>query len=218
VGSIDLIFINEVDPLNIRERIVEAVSSQMYSPMEKTQVLSPMKKGTTGTRELNTALRNTMRTHNLAMLKKDHRVKELLTDGIIQVGVFLPGDKVIQVENNYEKEVFNGEIGYVVKTDIEERKVSILFDDRIVDYEEFELDQVDFAYALTVHKFQGSEVPCVIMPVTTQHYVMLYRNLIYTAITRAREKLVLVGSEKALAIAIKNNRQILRFSGLGGYL
>ncbi|MEI6153818.1 MAG: ATP-binding domain-containing protein, partial [Deltaproteobacteria bacterium] len=185
-------------------------------PMEKTQVLSPMKKGTTGTKELNTALRNTMRNHNLAMLKKNHRVEELL--GVIQVGRFLPGDKVIQVENNYGKEVFNGEIGYVVKTDSEERKVSILFDDRIIDYEDFELDQVDFGYALTVHKFQGSEVPCVVMPITTQHYVMLYRNLIYTAITRASEKLVLVGSEKALAIAIKNNRQVMRFSGLGGYL
>ena len=216
VGSTDLIFINEVDPLDIRERIVEAVSSQVYSPMEKTQVLSPMKKGTTGTKELNTALRNTMRNHNLAMLKKNHRVEELL--GVIQVGRFLPGDKVIQVENNYGKEVFNGEIGYVVKTDSEERKVSILFDDRIIDYEDFELDQVDFGYALTVHKFQGSEVPCVVMPITTQHYVMLYRNLIYTAITRASEKLVLVGSEKALAIAIKNNRQVMRFSGLGGYL
>ena len=216
LGSKDLIFINEDDPINISKKIVEAVSSQVYSPMDKSQVLSPMKKGTTGTWELNTALRDTMRNYNLAMLKNNHRFKELLTDGIVPVGGFLPGDKVIQVENNYVKEVFNGEIGYVVKIDSEDRKVSILFDDRIIDYEDFELDQVDFGYALTVHKFQGSEVPCVVMPITTQHYVMLYRNLIYTAITRASEKLVLVGTEKALTIAIKNNKQIMRFSGLGG--
>ncbi|HBR21127.1 MAG TPA: hypothetical protein DD713_00940 [Nitrospiraceae bacterium] len=106
-------------------------------------------------------------------------------------------------------------MGYIVNIEEEERKALILFDDRIIAYEDFELDQVDLAYALTVHKYQGSEIPCVIMPVTTQHYVMLYRNLIYTAITRAREKLVLVGTEKALSIAIKNNKQILRYSGLG---
>ncbi len=214
LGSKDLVFIKEDDPAFIRDRIVNAIGSQVYAPMEKTQVLSPMKKGETGTKELNAALRDTMRVHNLAMLKANKQIKGLLTGSKGQLGGLLIGDKVIQTENNYEKEVFNGEIGYVVNIDEEDRKVSILFDDKIIVYEDFEIDQVDFAYALTVHKYQGSEIPCVIMPITTQHYVMLYRNLVYTAITRAREKLVLVGTEKALAIAIKNNKQILRYSGL----
>jgi exodeoxyribonuclease V alpha subunit len=215
LGSGDLVFIPEDDPAYIRDRIVEAVSSQAYAPMEKTQVLSPMKKGEVGTKQLNAALRDVMRNHSLSSLKSNRLVTKLLAESKGQLGGFLRGDKVIQMENNYEKEVFNGEIGHVVNIDEEERKASILFDDRIIVYEDFELDQLDYAYALTVHKYQGSEIPCVIMPVTTQHYVMLYRNLIYTAITRAREKLVLVGSEKALAMAIKNNKQILRYSGLG---
>ncbi len=216
LGAPDLAFIQEEEPAFIRDKIVEAVMRQTYAPMEKTQVLSPMKKGDTGTKELNAALRDIMRKHNLIMLRKNTQAAKLLADGRGQLGGFLHGDKVIQMENNYEKEVFNGEIGYVVNIEEEDRKVSILFDGRIIVYEDFELDQIDYAYALTVHKYQGSEIACVIMPITTQHYVMLYRNLIYTAITRAREKLVLVGSEKALSIAIKNNKQILRYSGLAG--
>jgi len=216
LGEKDLIFISEDEPAIIRDRIVEAVNSQVYAPMDKVQVLSPMKKGDVGTKELNTALREIMRKHNLTVLRANQQVAKLLADSKGQLGGFLNGDKVIQTENNYEKEVFNGEIGYVVSIDEEERKVAILFDDRIILYEDFELDQLDYAYALTVHKYQGSEIPCVIMPITTQHYVMLYRNLIYTAITRAREKLVLVGTEKAISIAIKTDKQILRYSGLGG--
>ncbi len=215
LGSDDLVFVPEDDPAFIRDRIVEAVSSQVYAPMEKTQVLSPMKKGEVGTKQLNAALRDAMRKHSLSIIESNRLVTKLLAESKGQLGGFLRGDKVIQMENNYEKEVFNGEIGYVVHIDEEERKASILFDDRIIVYEDFELDQIGYAYALTVHKYQGSEIPCVILPVTTQHYVMLYRNLIYTAITRAKERLVLVGSEKALSMAIKNNKQILRYSGVG---
>ena len=182
LGSKDLVFIREEEPSYIRDRIVEAVSSQVYATMETTQVLSPMKRGTTGTKELNTALRDIMRKHCVSMLSKNQQVSKLLAGSKGQISGFRRGDKVIQTENNYEKEVFNGEIGYIVNIEEEERKALILFDDRIIAYEDFELDQVDLAYALTVHKYQGSEIPCVIMPVTTQHYVMLYRNCLFRSI------------------------------------
>jgi len=155
---------------------------------------------------------------NINTLKaKGYPVTAASTDsGETNSNAFYPGDKIIQLENNYDKEVFNGEVGYVVKVDNEEKTVSILFDDKIITYDDYDLDQIDLAYALTVHKFQGSEMPCIVMPITTQHYIMLYRNLIYTAVTRARQKLVVVGTEKAIAIAVKNDKQLLRYSALSG--
>lgn len=166
-----------------------------------------MKKGSAGTYELNLELKKVAR---------DFYIRKLgLVDNGSVLGNFSIGDKVIQMENNYDKDVFNGETGYVTAIDMEERTVQVLFDGKPVTYEDYELDQLGLAYALTVHKYQGSEAPCIIMPVTRQHYIMLYRNLLYTAVTRARTRLVLVGSETALSIAVRNERQVLRYSGLG---
>jgi len=205
----DLIFLEEEDPERVMETIVQAVKSEKYASVEKIQVISPMKKGPVGTEILNIRLKEEINPYNLTLLSRMGYsvVKKTL-------GSFSTGDKVIQLENNYEKEVFNGETGCIVEIDEKEGRVCALFDNKVVVYKDYEVDQISLAYALTVHKFQGSEADCVIMPVTTSHYIMLYRNLLYTALTRARKTLVLVGTKKALAIAIVNDKQVLRYSGL----
>jgi exodeoxyribonuclease V alpha subunit len=124
----------------------------------------------------------------------------------------------MQIVNNYDKEVFNGDIGWVSKIDQEDRELTIDFDGRLITYDFSDLDEVVLAYAISVHKSQGSEYPVVILPVTTQHYMLLQRNLIYTGITRAKKLVVLIGTKKALAIAIKNNKPQLRFTHLSGRL
>jgi exodeoxyribonuclease V alpha subunit len=123
-------------------------------------------------------------------------------------------DKVIQTENNYKKEVFNGDIGTIEKIDPVEQELSIRFDDRLVTYDYGELDEVSLAYAVTIHKAQGSEFPAVVIPVAMQHYMLLQRNLIYTGITRAKRLLVVVGQKKALGLAIRNDQARKRYSGL----
>jgi len=115
-------------------------------------------------------------------------------------------DKVMQIRNNYDKNVFNGDIGRIVSVDREDRTVEIKFDDSVIQYDVSELDEVIHAYATTIHKSQGSEYRIVVAPFSTQHYMMLQRNLLYTAITRAREVMVIVGSKKALAMAVKNRK------------
>jgi exodeoxyribonuclease V alpha subunit len=123
-------------------------------------------------------------------------------------------DKVIQTENDYDKEVFNGDIGQILKIDPMEREVTVKFDQREVVYEFGELDEVSLAYAITIHKSQGSEFPVVVIPVTMQQYLLLQRNLLYTGVTRGKRLVVLVGQRKALATAVRNNRTEHRFSGL----
>ena len=118
---------------------------------------------------------------------------------------FRQGDKVMQIRNNYDKNVFNGDIGYITAVDTNERTLTVTFDSRLVEYDITELDEIVLAYAVTIHKSQGSEFPVVVMPVTMKHFVMLQRNLIYTGITRAKKICVLVGTTKALAYAIKQN-------------
>jgi len=120
----------------------------------------------------------------------------------------------MQVTNNYDKEVFNGDIGWVSKIDQEDREVTIDFDGRSIVYEYSDLDEIVLAYAISVHKSQGSEYSAVILPVTTQHYILLQRNLIYTGITRAKKLVILIGTKKALAIAIRNNKPQLRYTHL----
>ena len=117
---------------------------------------------------------------------------------------FRVNDKVMQIRNNYDKEVFNGDIGTVSSLDLEERKLTVRFDDREVEYDITELDELVQAYAITIHKSQGSEYPIVVMPVLMTHFVMLQRNLIYTGITRAKKLLVLVGTKKAIGYAVRN--------------
>ena len=121
----------------------------------------------------------------------------------------------MQIRNNYEKEVFNGDAGQIATLDTDEQTATVVFDDdRIVSYEFSELDELVHAYAISVHKAQGAEYPAVVIPVVTQHYLLLQRNLIYTAVTRAKKLVVLVGTKKALAIALKNNKISYRYSGL----
>ena len=154
------------------------------------QVLTPMQRGTAGAANL-----------NLLLQKAVNPGEEGLRRGGVQ---FRKNDKVMQIRNNYEKEVFNGDIGFVQSVDLEDRTLWVSYDGRLVDYDVTELDELVLAYAATVHKSQGSEYPVVVMPVVTSHYVMLQRNLIYTGVTRAKKGMVLVGTRKALGYAVRN--------------
>ena len=127
---------------------------------------------------------------------------------------FQIGDKVIQTENDYDKDVFNGDVGIVERIDAVEQQVAVRFDERLVKYDFGELDEISLAYAITIHKSQGSEFPAVVIPLATQHYMLLQRNLIYTGITRGKRLLVLIGQKKALGIAVRNDRPQRRYSGL----
>jgi exodeoxyribonuclease V alpha subunit len=162
------------------------------------QVLTPMHKGVIGAINL-----------NIELQKRLNPDQQGITHGS---RTFKLHDKVMQIVNNYEKEVFNGDIGWVSKIDQEDRELTIDFEGRLVPYDFSDLDEIVLAYAISVHKSQGSEYPVVILPVTTQHYMLLQRNLIYTGITRAKKLVVLIGTKKALAIAIKNNKPQLRFT------
>jgi exodeoxyribonuclease V alpha subunit len=133
-----------------------------------------------------------------------------------QIGnrVFRLGDRVMQIRNNYDKETYNGDIGTIVHMDVVDQRVTIDFDGRPVEYDFLEMDEVTLAYAISVHKSQGSEYPAVVIPLLTSHYMMLQRNLLYTAITRGKRLVVLVGQPKAIGMAVRNNRIAERNSGL----
>jgi exodeoxyribonuclease V alpha subunit len=128
--------------------------------------------------------------------------------------LFRTGDKVMQTRNNYDLDVYNGDIGRIAEMDASQRTVIVEYDGRAVTYEEADLDDLVCAYACSIHKSQGSEYPCVIIPLHTQHYVMLKRNLLYTAITRGRRLVVIVGTRRALSLAVNNGQTESRFTGL----
>ena len=128
--------------------------------------------------------------------------------------IFRPGDRVMQTRNNYDKDVFNGDIGVVKAIDLVEQTLRVSFDGHMLDYDWTETNELVLAYAVSVHKAQGSEFPVIVMPVVTQHYIMLQRNLLYTAITRAQRLCVLVGNRRAIAIAVRNNKVAHRFTAL----
>ena len=148
--------------------------------------------------------------------------KALNPPGDIRIGrfgwTFCPGDKVMQIENDYDKDVYNGDLGIVSGIDMEESELAVDFDSRQVTYGFGELDELVLAYATTIHKSQGSEYPAVVIPLTTQHYPMLQRNLVYTGVTRGKRLVVLVGQRKALAIAVKGQRTRRRCSKLREWL
>lgn len=133
-----------------------------------------------------------------------------------QIGgrLFRVGDKVIQMRNNYDKEVFNGDMGRIVSIDVTEQIMRVLIDNRPVDYDFADASELTHAYAISVHRSQGSEYTAIVLPVMTQHYLMLQRNLLYTAVTRAKRLVVLVGTRKAIAIAVRNDKVLNRYSGL----
>jgi len=172
-------------------------------PIRDIQVLCPTNRGSLGVRELNVRLQG-----ELNPARPEEPVVEKFG------WQFRPRDKVIQTENNYDKDVFNGDIGQIAKIDLVEREVTIRFDQREVAYDFGELDEVSLAYAITIHKSQGSEFPVVVTPLAMQQYMLLQRNLVYTGITRGKKLVVLIGQRKALAMAVRNNRTEQRFSGL----
>ena len=207
-GESDFFFIDRDEPDQIAATLVEMVKTRIpakfqLDPIRDVQVLCPMNRGSLGIRELNVRLQN-----ELNPVRADEPSVEKFG------WQFRPRDKVIQTENNYEKEVFNGDIGQIVTIDLVEREVTIRFDQRDVVYDFGELDEISLAYAITIHKSQGSEFPAVVTPLATQQYLLLQRNLIYTGITRGKKLVVLIGQRKALAIAVRNNKTENRFSGL----
>ena len=191
----DFFFIKAEDAEAIPQLIISLVRDRLsrtygYKPKE-IQVLTPMQRGNVGAGNLNTELQTAMNPSGPALTRGGY--------------TFRQGDKVMQIRNNYDKNVFNGDIGYITAVDTNERTLTVTFDSRLVEYDITELDELTLAYAITIHKSQGSEFPVVVMPITMKHYVMLQRNLIYTGITRAKKICVLVGTTKALAYAIHNN-------------
>ena len=128
--------------------------------------------------------------------------------------IYRNGDRVMQVRNNYDKDVFNGDMGYIKEVDLIDQRVTVEIDGRTVGYDFQELDELVHAYAISVHKSQGSEFPAVVIPVLTSHYMLLQRNLLYTAVTRAKRLVVLVGQPKAIGMAVGNDKVALRYSGL----
>ena len=199
----DFFFTTKEDPEEAVREIVSLVQyklSRYYrTPSSQIQVLTPMQKGVVGATNLNLALQEALNPQG---------------DGLRRSGfIFRRDDKVMQIRNNYDKEVFNGDIGIIESVDLQNRTLKVNFDQHVVEYESSELDELVHAYATTIHKAQGSEYPIVVMPVLMNHYVMLQRNLIYTGITRAKKILVMVGTRKALACAVRNvtvDRQIGR--------
>ncbi len=201
----DFYFIEQEDPQEVLRIIVELIRDRIprrfgINPVDDIQVITPMHKGVVGAGNLNQELQSVLNPGE---------------DRIIRGGKkFRFNDKVMQIRNNYEKEVFNGDIGRITGIDPQFQELTIRFDNRQVLYNYNDLDEIVLAYAVSVHKSQGSEYPAVILPLLTQHYVLLQRNLIYTAVTRARNLVVTVGTKKALTIGIKNDRTQRRYSSL----
>jgi exodeoxyribonuclease V alpha subunit len=197
------------DAENAAKWIVDLVTARIpenfgLNPVHDIQVLSPLYRGAAGVDALNISLQTNLNPPN-------PKLSEQRLFGTL----FRVGDKVMQIRNNYDKDVFNGDIGIIVHIDPVEQNLGVVMDgSRHVVYEFNETDELVLAYAVSVHKSQGSEFPAIVMPVLTQHYVMLQRNLLYTAITRAAQRCVLVGNTKALRIAISNNKVSKRFSNL----
>ncbi|HBA86135.1 MAG TPA: ATP-dependent RecD-like DNA helicase [Verrucomicrobia bacterium] len=191
----DCYFIEAEEPEAAGQKIIKLVRDSLpskfrFNPVRDIQVLTPMQKGDLGARNLNQLLQQ-------ALNPKGPFVERY-------GWIFRAGDRVMQMENDYDKDVFNGDIGFVEEIDEMEREMTVRYDERAVVYDFQELDEVSLSYAITIHKSQGSEYPCVIIPVHTQHYIMLQRNLIYTALTRGRRMVVLVGTRKALALAVRH--------------
>jgi len=198
-------FLDQEDPEKAARWILEMVQEKLpkrYSldPLQDIQVLTPMYKGAVGAENLNSFLQEHLNPEQRSVQRGAR--------------LFKVGDKVMQIRNNYDKDVYNGDIGRLTKIDRENQEVWVNFDGRFVVYDFSELEELVLAYAISVHKSQGNEYPAVVLPVMIQHFILLQRNLIYTAVTRAKRVVVLIGTRKALAIGIKNNKPQLRHSFL----
>ncbi|AEB10149.1 SF1B family DNA helicase RecD2 [Desulfobacca acetoxidans] len=205
----DFFFLEQEEPQEVLHLVLELVKERIpkrfgFDPVEDIQVLTPMHRGVVGAGMLNQTLQ-----------------RELNPDGpgLDRGGrMFKVNDKVMQIRNNYDKDVFNGDIGRISRIDQEMQELTIIFENREVIYDFGELDEIVLAYAISVHKSQGSEYPAVVLPMVTQHYLLLQRNLIYTAVTRGKKLVVIVGAKKALAMAIHNDKTKKRHSRLGARL
>jgi exodeoxyribonuclease V alpha subunit len=212
----DFFFVDEAVPDLVAQKVVQLCRERIpnygpFDPVLDIQVITPMRRTPAGVDRLNRMLQQA--------LNPPTRKREEIT---VRGEIFRKGDKVMQIRNNYQKEVFNGDIGFISALDLEEGELTVTYRDqstsRAVLYNFGDLDELTLSYAISVHKSQGSEYPVIIMPVITQHYLLLQRNLLYTGITRARKLVVLVGTKKALAIAIRNNRASERYSLLDSRL
>ena len=222
-------FIEEDDPEEIVELICSLIADRLpqhygYHSIDDIQLLCPMRRGALGTENLNKRLQEVLNieetapaAHPLEKARfgpRRHKQVSQSPDRSRTAGGFRIGDKVMQVRNNYDYDVFNGDIGRVVAIDHIDKKVRIQFPDKQVAYDMADLGELVLAYATTIHKAQGSEYPAVVIPLHTQHYLMLQRNLLYTGITRAKERVVIVGTKRALGICIRNNQVMERNSYL----
>ncbi len=201
----DFYFMRQDDPEKAADTIVDLVKNHIprrfkLDSIDDIQVLTPMHKGVVGAASLNARLQEALNPGAMSIQRGERQ--------------FRLGDKVMQIRNNYEKDIYNGDIGRIVLVDQKEKCVTARFDDRNITYEAEELDEIVPAYAISIHKSQGSEYPAVVIPLMTQHYVMLQRNLVYTGVTRGRRLVVLVGEAKALSMAVKNNRMQRRHTWL----
>lgn len=201
----DFLFLESDNPDDIVAKILTLIQDRIpkkfdLDPIDEIQVLSPMKKGIIGSENLNRVLQQALNPSNHPLIKMGNSYHEK--------------DKVMQIRNNYEKGVFNGDIGRIIHIDFDNQEVGVDFDGLVVPYDFTELDELILAYATSVHKYQGSECPCVIMPVHTSHFKLLFRNLLYTGITCGKKLVVLLGSKKAMAMAINAKEALERHTGL----
>lgn len=200
----DFFFLKEDDPERAAETIVRLVKERLSRAYrerpDRIQVLTPMQRGVVGAANLNLLLQQALNPSGPSLGRGGY--------------IYRQGDRVMQLRNNYDKDVFNGDLGYIREVDTEERTLKVDFDGKWVEYDVTELDELTLAYATTIHKAQGSEYPIVVMPVLMTHFVMLQRNLIYTGITRAKKICVLIGAMKALAYAVRNVSVLKRNTSL----
>jgi len=205
----DFYFIEADAPTKILDRIVQMIRERIparfqLDPFQDVQVLTPMNRSELGVKNLNLRLQ--------AVLNPPEAQE---TPEVARFGwTFRVGDKVLQTRNNYTKVVFNGDVGRIRSIDVDDQELTVDFDGRPIVFDFDELDELTLAYALTIHKSQGSEYPAVIIPLHTQHYLLLQRNLLYTAVTRGRKLVVLIGSRKALALAVQRENTSVRYSAL----
>ena len=198
-------FVEQADPVRVASTIVELCSKTIperfgFDPVHEVQVLTPMHKGVIGTTHLNQILQNELNPNPTVIETRGNTLKQ--------------ADKVMHLQNNYQKEVFNGDIGAINTINRKKEVFSVDYYGRIVDYDFSEMDEISLAYAISVHKSQGSEYPVVVLPMMPQHFVLLQRNLLYTAITRGKKLVIIVGTKHAINIALKNDTPKKRLSGL----
>ena len=199
----DFYFIEQEEPEKVLEMIIDLVKKRIpkrfgFDSVSDIQVLTPMHRGTAGAGNLNLELQKALNPGEEGVMRGRR--------------LFKVNDKVMQIVNNYDKEVYNGDIGRISSIDEEAKEVTVIIDDREVTYDYSDLDEIVHAYAVSIHKSQGSEYPAIVIPILTQHYVLLQRNLLYTGVTRGKKLVVIVGTKKAMAIAVKNNKTEKRYT------